>query len=81
MPRERVVLTREDSAVSTQREYARRQRRGFAIIAVGVLFDLAAMLLIVLGHLPAGVAAALVSFLVIPLAVREFTRAARALGP
>lgn len=75
MPRERVVLTREDSSAN---EYSRFYRRGFTFIGAGALFDVAAAVLIVLGSMAAGVALAIVGILISLLAVREFNRAGQA---
>jgi hypothetical protein len=78
MPRERVVLTREDSTADQQAEYNRVYRRGFVYVGVGTLFDVAAAILIVVGQWPAGIAAGVVGILIALLAGREFTRAGRA---
>jgi hypothetical protein len=82
MPRDRVVLTREpeNSAEPTpeqQAEYNRVYRRGFIYVGAGALFDIAAVILIILGQWPAAIAAGVVGILIVLLASREFIRAAR----
>ena len=78
MPRERVVLTREGQAADQQAQFNRVYRRGFTYIAVGAACDVAAAILIVLGQIVAGAAVGVVGILIALLAVREFTRAGRA---
>jgi hypothetical protein len=73
MPRDRVVLTREDQDA----EYNRVYRRGFTYVGVGALFDVACAILIVLGQWAAGIAVGVVGILIALLAAREFTRAGR----
>ena len=85
MPRDRVVLTREPDNASRpeptpeeQAEYNRAFRRGFMIVGVGAIFDVAAAVLIVLGQWGAGIAVGVVGILIGLLAAREFGRAGRA---
>jgi TRADD-N domain-containing protein len=84
MPRDRVVLTREPDTAGRpaptpeqQAEYNRIFRRGFIFVALGALFDVAAVVLILLGNLPAGVALAAIGILISIYAGREFGRAGR----
>jgi TRADD-N domain-containing protein len=85
MPRERVVLTREPESAGRpeptpeqQAEVNRAFRKGFIIVGVGALFDVAGAILIAFGNLPVGVAVVAVGLLIGVLAAREFTRAGRA---
>jgi hypothetical protein len=84
MPRERVVLTREPDPAGrpqpspqAQAEFNRAYRRGFMLIGVGALFDIACAILIVAGQFATGVAAGVVGILIGLLAARQFTRAGR----
>jgi hypothetical protein len=56
-------------------------RRGFTFIGVGVLFDLAAVVLIFLEHIVAGAAVAGIGILIGMLSIREFSRAGQSVEP
>jgi hypothetical protein len=78
MPRDRVVLTREDSDANDRADFNRLYRRGFTYIGVGALFDVAGAVLIFLEQWAAGIAVCVVGILIGLLAAREFARAGRA---
>ena len=73
MPRDRVVLTREDESA----EYKRIFRRGFIYVGIGALFDVAAVVLIFLENWAAGIVLAVIGILIGLYAGREFGRAGR----
>jgi hypothetical protein len=80
MPRDRVVLTREpESRPAQQAEYNRAYRRGLTIVAVGALFDVAAVVLVLLENWAAAIAVGIVGILIALVAARELVRAGRAL--
>jgi hypothetical protein len=81
MPRERVVLTHEDSDANERADFNRFYRRGFTFIGVGALFDVIAVVLIFFEQIAAGAAVAVAGTLIGMLSIREFNRAGQPVEP